>query len=288
MVSLIVATVNRGTELERLLTSLDRQTYRDFEVIVVDQNRDDRLVPVLGVHPGLEIRRVRCELGLSRARNAGLRAAKGDIIAIPDDDCWYPDQLLEQVTNWFASHPEFGIFNVVKRSAENKPVGPKWPPTARNCAMADVWQCAISSAIFMRRSVCDAVGDFNEMIGVGAPSKYQSGEETDYVLRALERGFQMWYEPSLTVHHPPLDSVVRLRRVSYRFALGTGYVLRIHRHPLRLVVRYIARSLGGALLSLFKGDIARAHAYLLRGAGQFRGYVLGPRDLARCAESAAK
>ncbi len=277
MISLIVATVNRVPELDRLLSSLDGQTFKDFEVIVVDQNRDDRLVPLLARHPGLAIRHIRSELGLSRARNAGLRAAKGDMVAIPDDDCWYPKQLLEHVTDWFALHPEFGIFNVVKRSAENRPVGPRWPATARSCTRADVWQCAISSAIFMRKSVCDAVGDFNEEIGVGAASKFQSGEETDYVLRALELGFQMWYEPSLTVHHPPVDSVERLRRASYRFALGAGYVLRAHRYPLHLVAGHLIRSFGGATVSLFRGDIAQAHVYVLRGTGQLVGYISGPR-----------
>ena len=277
MVSLIVATVNRVTELGRLLTSLDGQSHREFEVIVVDQNRDDRLATLFARHPGLPIKHIRSELGLSRARNVGLRAASGDIIAIPDDDCWYPKQLLASVTAWFESHHDFGILTLMKRSAENKPVGPRWPATARSCTRADVWQCAISSAIFMRRTVCDAVGDFNENIGVGAASMYQSGEETDYVLRALELGFRMWYEPSLTVHHPPLDSIDRLRRVSYPFALGSGYVLRIHRYPLHLVAEHLMRSFGGATVSLFKGDIARAHIYLLRGAGQLVGYISGRR-----------
>ena len=42
--SLILATVDRVTELERFLERLDRQTFRDFELFVVDQNTDDRLV----------------------------------------------------------------------------------------------------------------------------------------------------------------------------------------------------------------------------------------------------
>jgi glycosyltransferase involved in cell wall biosynthesis len=276
VVSLIVATVNRVLELDRLLTSLDGQIYKEFEVIIVDQNQDERLAPLFERHPGLVIKHLRSQRGISRARNVGLGAAKGEIVAIPDDDCWYPQQLLSEVTAWFASHHEFGILNGVMRSAENNLVGPKWPATARNCTRADVWRCAISCAIFMRRSVCDAVGGFNESIGIGAASNYQSGEETDYVLHALERGFQMWYEPSLTVHHLPLHSIDRVRKTSYRFALGAGYVLRVHDYPIHLVAGLVMRSFGGAAVSLFSGEIARAHAYLLRGTGQLVGYFSAP------------
>ena len=277
MVSLIVATLNRVAEVDRLLSSLDGQDYKQFEVIVVDQNPDQRLVTLFERHRDLVIKHLHSQPGISRARNAGLRAAGGDIIAIPDDDCWYPEQLLGQVSGWFTSHPEFGILNVVNRSAENKPVGPRWPATARKCTKADVWRSAISCAIFMRRSVCDAVGDFNEALGVGGASRYQSGEETDYVLRALEHGFQMWYEPSLTVHHPPLHSIDRLRRTSYRFALGAGYVLRVHDYPVHLVAGQVMRSFAGAAVSLLSGEIAQAHAYLLRGSGQLVGYISAPR-----------
>jgi hypothetical protein len=45
--ALILATVGRTVELNRLFDTLAAQSYRDFEVIVVDQNRDDRLLPVL-------------------------------------------------------------------------------------------------------------------------------------------------------------------------------------------------------------------------------------------------
>jgi glycosyltransferase involved in cell wall biosynthesis len=288
VISLIVATVNRVPELDRLLCSLGDQSCRDFEVIVVDQNPDDRLVPVLSRHACLVIRHLRSERGLSRARNAGLRVARGDIIAIPDDDCWYPKHLLASVAGWFESHPGFGLLSTTLRTAENKPSGPNSPTTPRRCTKSNVWKCAVSTALFMRRSVSTAVGRFNEDIGVGALSRYQSGEETDYVLRALENGFQMWYESSLTVHHPPLDSIERLRKTTYPFALGTGCVLRLHNCPLHQVGGHLIRSFGGTAVSLCQGDWARAQVYMLRGAGQLVGYISGPRDLSRSTTPAGK
>jgi glycosyltransferase involved in cell wall biosynthesis len=287
MISLIVATLGRSTELDRLLSSLEDQTYRDLEVIVVDQNSDDRVALVLSRYPRLQIQRLCCEQGLSKARNVGLRIANGDIIAIPDDDCWYPGDLLESVVRWFSMNPESGLLSMALRTADNQPSGPNSPKASCWCTKSNVWRCAVSTAIFMRSSVCSAVGRFNENLGIGAPSEYQSGEETDYVLRALEHGFQMWYESSLIVHHPPLQSIERLQKTTYPFALGSGCILRIHGYPLHQMSGQLIRSLGGAALNLCRGDFAKAQVYLLRGAGQFVGYMSGPRGLRRAMQPQA-
>ncbi len=281
MISLVIATIHRTAELERLLTSLDQQTCRDFEVIVVDQNGDERLVPVLDNHPKLTLLHLRSERGLSRARNAGLRRAQGEIVAIPDDDCWYPKYLLGSVEAWFEAHRQFELLTTALQTAEYSSSGPNLPATSRRCTKANIWRCAISTTMFLRRSVCSAVGEFNEYLGVGAPTTYQSGEETDYALRALEAGFRMWYEAALTVHHPPIFSLERLRKNTYPFALGAGCVLGLHRYRLDQVCAHLLRSLGGAAFSLCRGDWNRAEIYALRGAGQLVGYLAGPRDLRR-------
>jgi glycosyltransferase involved in cell wall biosynthesis len=289
MFSLIVATLNRVTELDRLLDSLEEQSYRDFEVLVVDQNPDDRLVPVLGLHPRLTIRHVRSERGLSRARNVGLRAAGGDIVAIPDDDCWYPKDLLATVAAWFESHSEFGLLFTALRTVDNLHSGPKTPAEGRHCTKSDLSTCLSASAgLFMRQSVATAVGGFNEYLGIGAASKYQAGEERDYVLRAHQKGFQFWYEPSFTVHHPPFGTIERLKRTTYTYALCEGCVQRMYRYPLCKVGSDLIRSFGGAAVRLCQGDWFKASVYMLRGTGQLVGYISGPRDLSRRAASSVR
>jgi glycosyltransferase involved in cell wall biosynthesis len=286
MISLIVATLNRITELERFLDGLEEQSYRDFEVLVVDQNPDDRLVPMLGLHSGLEIRHLRSERGLSRARNVGLRAARGDIMAVPDDDCWYPNNLLATVAAWFESHSEFGLLFTALRTADNLHSGPKTPAEARRCTRSDLSTClSASAALFMRQSVATAVGGFNEYLGIGAASKYQAGEERDYVLRALQKGFEFWYDPSFTVHHPTFGSIERLKRTTYTYALSEGCVQRMYRYPLRKVGGDLIRSFGGAAVRLCQGDLFNASVYALRGTGQLVGYISGPRELNRLANA---
>ncbi len=276
MVSLVVSTLGRVQELDRLLTSLDKQTVTDFEVLIVDQNDDDRLDPILKGHPNLPIRHLRSGRGLSRGRNAGLPLAKGEIICFPDDDCWYPDDLLAVVEAWFADHPEFAVLFTRLRDADNKPVGPNSPEDACVVTRRNLWDIGISPCSFLLRRATDAIGLFDENIGVGADSQYQSGEETDYYLRVLEHGFSLWFEPSITVHHPKFHSLERLLRTTYPFALGAGYVTRIYGYPWWFLARRLNRSLGGAVVSLLKADIGNTKVYLLRAAGQLVGYVSGP------------
>ena len=271
MVSLVVATWNRVAELERLLASLEAQTYKDFELILVDQNPDDRLVDLIKNHPGLRVRHLHSQLGVSRARNVGLRAAQGDIIAVPDDDCWYPASLLESVSGWLDRNPDFDAVFTTMRSADDQPVGPRWPPGPCLVTKTNLWASTIACTAFLRRAVTDSVGYFREDIGVGADSPYQSGEESDYLLRALAMGFRMWHEPAFTVHHPNLHSLERLRKMTYPYALGCGYVLRLHGYSWREFGAHLMRSIGGAVFSLCKGNISMVEVYLMRAVGQLRG-----------------
>lgn len=275
MFSLIVATVDRVAELERLLASLAAQTCQDFEVIVIDQNSDDRLAPVLSRFPSLRITRLHSERGLSRARNVGLRSATGDIIAIPDDDCWYAPQLLSTVKDWFDAHPEFDVLLGIMRNAEGKPMVPRFAPQAGACDRHNVWQCAVSNGLFMRRSVTEAVGFFNESIGVGAPTDFQSSEETEYCLRALACGFHIFYDSAIWVFHSDVNSSEWLSTRAYSYALGVGYVMRKQGFSWWYISGRLFRSFAAGILSLCKGDMARANASVLRGVGQVRGYLAG-------------
>ncbi len=275
MISLVVGTLNRTVELERLLTSLDQQTHKDFEVVIVDQNSDDRVSEVVEEHRELQIRHLRCGRGLSRARNVGLRAASGSICAIPDDDCWYPPELLESVNSWFEDNANFDVFLTSVRDESGNLQGPRRRSgIGCECDKQSVWHHGISINNFWRNSVTDDVGAFDELIGAGSETIFQSGEETDFLIRALDSGHRIWYEPRVSVFHPSLRSIAPMLRQAYPYALGTGYVLRKHGcSTYRLAKDFLAYSFGGSLVSLCKADLSVARVRLLRGLGQLVGFV---------------
>jgi GT2 family glycosyltransferase len=246
---LVVATVDRVDELGRLLDSLERQTHKAFRVLLVDQNEDDRVEDVLAAHPSLGVERLRSGRGLSRARNAALPRLEADAVAFPDDDCTYPADLLERVAQRLAP-----LDGVTGRE-------PWWPAGAAMLTRQNLWNRAISFTIFLRREVVERVGTFDETLGL----PLRSGEETDYLIRALDAGARIAYDPTLVVEHP--QKATDPSRIGSRDGASMGYILRKHRYPRRTVARMLARPAGGMLLNPRQAGF---HLATLRG--RLRGY----------------
>jgi GT2 family glycosyltransferase len=269
---LVVATVDRTEELERLLASLERQTHPGFRILLVDQNDDDRLADLSRRHPSLDIERLRAQRGLSRARNAGLARVSADVVAFPDDDCTYPSDLLERVAHRFAADPSLG--GLSGRAADlTGRSSPSWPRERAEVTRENMWTRAISFAIFLRASVVGAVGRFDEELGLGSGRPWSSGEETDYLVRAVDAGARIEYDPELVVpHDEKAFTPAALRRAGAREGASAGYILRKHRYPRVTVARMLIRPAGGAALALARRDRARAGFHLSTLRGRLRGY----------------
>jgi glycosyltransferase involved in cell wall biosynthesis len=291
-VSLIVSTRGRTAELDKFLSHLDAQTYTNFEIVIVDQNEDNRIDALLTRHSLRQTHLRSSERGLSRGRNAGLVKAQGDILAIPDDDCWYTPKVLEEVTTFFESRPEVDVLSVVECNPDGEPMIPKRPPAAGWCDTRPVglvqrrsaW-VPQSSMIFLRRSVYEKVGFFSAWMGVGGGTQFESGEETDYLLRALRAGFRMWFEPSIRVFHIELRTPERLANSNYRYAVGGGGLMRRHGCSIFNLAALLCRCLGGAAWSALRRDVNSATMYLRRAKGLAIGYFSLPAEHKLTAEA---
>jgi glycosyltransferase involved in cell wall biosynthesis len=260
---LVVATTGRVDELGRLLDSLERQTHRAFTVRVVDQNGDDRLRPVLASYPGLDVAHLRAEKGLSRARNAVLSSLAADVVAFPDDDCAYPDDLLERIARRLDEEP--ALDGVTGRAlAPDGSSSASWKEDPAILTRDNLWNRAISFTIFLRRDVVSRVGAFDEALGLGSGTPWHSGEEIDYLVRALDEGTRVEYDPSLVVTHEMGEPNGEL---GFRDGASVGYLLRKHRYAPRTLARMFARPAGGVAVALARRDRESVgyHAATLRG-----------------------
>lgn len=98
-VSVIIATLNRAESLNRCLGSLSRQRQRPYELVIVDNGSSDNTREIAASYskslPIVYI--LEREQDVSTARNAGIKAATGDIIAFTDDDCTAEEDWIENI-----------------------------------------------------------------------------------------------------------------------------------------------------------------------------------------------
>lgn len=276
-ISLIMATINRVDEVRRFMESLLKQTFRDFELIIVDQNQDGRLDKLISsFSSSMRIQHLKVKgHGLSYARNIGLDHVTGDIVAFSDDDCWYFPNTLEMVREAFMNHPE--LDGITGRPVDEtfKPLLASMPKKDIILDSKSVWHAGISVTIFLKVSAIDLIGKFDEMLGAGSSSPYGSGEETDFLLRILEQGGKIQYCNNLMVGHPNKNKGNNKTpyHTYYSYGCGMGYVLRKHHAPLIQKGMILIRAAGGSLIALASGNIHLAIGRIYSFFGRLAGLI---------------
>ncbi len=274
-VSLIVATVGRVQELDRMLGSIARQTLNSVELIIVDQNADDRVLKVLeNWRHTISYIHVRSARGLSRARNVGIGLASGRILCFPDDDCWYRDDFLQQMSTWFDQHQDYDFFCCTAQDESGREVAARWPSHSRAIDRGSVLRACASASLFIRRAALAQIGGFDERMGLGAVSPFQSGEDSDLALRCMQRGGKGWFAKQLFVYHPYKGGGEGASSRALGYGMGFGYLLRKHRYSVCTLLYHVARALGGMIKSVMLAEPGKAWFYWNSAYGRLRGYLM--------------
>ena len=166
LVSVILPTYNRGWILTEAIDSVLAQDYKNYELIVVDDGSTDNTREILDVY-GQDIIVLRqANNGVSAARNRGIAAAGGQLVAFLDsDDLWLPRKLSRQV-DFFKLNPdavinqteEIWIRNGVRvnpKDRHRKPSGMIFERSLELCLVSP-------SAVMIQITLFDAVGVFDE------------------------------------------------------------------------------------------------------------------------------
>lgn len=221
--SLLVATRGRREAFIRLLDSLVAQEYAHFTVLLGDQNPQPFLAEILQEYETkltIDYHSL-TPMGLSSARNLLLPHVRGDIVALTDDDCHYSSDTLLKAAHFFSTHPDaagcIGAF-----ASELSACSP-----AKETRFS-VFRKAPSWLVFLRRGVVETVGGFDESLGIGASTPYQSGEETDYLLRALDCGFVVYRKKDIVVFHDSWQEGAEFDEKICGYAQGRMALLRKH------------------------------------------------------------
>lgn len=253
-VTLVLATLGRADEIGHLVKSLANQAQTPHELVVADQNLDDRLLPYVeqARQAGLAVKHLRLtKPNLSAARNRGIAEASGDVIAFPDDDCWYAPDLIEQVQQAFLQHPGWDAL-VAQWVEQAQGVGRQ--VVDGQTLSATAWRQfrggeASSISLFVRASALRRHGGFDERFGVG--QWFGAGEETDLLLNLLCSGAVVGHWPRARVHHRFVPQALVRQRGQWRSLLhrsrGTGAIYVKHRLSGSVVLRGFLSPLAKAL-----------------------------------------
>jgi O-antigen biosynthesis protein len=200
--SVVVCTYNGSATIRGCLEGLARLDYPNFEVIVVDDGSTDGTADIVRE---CDVRLIRTEnCGLSSARNTGMHASTGDIVAYIDDDAYPDPQWLTYLAATFATtkHAGVGGPNIppsddgsIADCVANAPGGPV------HVLLSDSEAEHIPGCNMAFRKEClEAIGGFDEQFRV-------AGDDVDVCWRLRESGWTLGFHPAAMVWHHRRNSV---------------------------------------------------------------------------------
>jgi glycosyltransferase involved in cell wall biosynthesis len=175
-VSVVIPTHNRAEFLRTAIQSVLKQTFQNFEIIVVDDASEDHTSAVIKSVGDARIRYVRHEThsGQGATRNAGLHKASGEYVALlDDDDEWLPEKLEKQVRVLDGSSSNVGMVytGVLRIEASSRRLIDRIIPGKRGSLFQDLCQknwIGGCSSVMVRRSCFEKVGWFDEELAAQA------------------------------------------------------------------------------------------------------------------------
>lgn len=224
-ITLIMATKGRRKELTRFLAGLRNQTFPRFHLLIADQNPPGFLEPIITPHAqNLDIQLIQTPEGASVSRNVCLQRPLAPVVGFPDDDCWYAPDTLAQVVRWFhqlrcaglvGCHPEWRQRNVTR--------------TPKRLGRVSVFRHTPTWVSFLSRESVMATGGFDVDLGPGPHARFASGEDTDYLMRMMSKGFALYRCPHVVVHHPEPDMEDEyVQAKAHAYGRGRAYLLQKH------------------------------------------------------------
>ena len=241
-VSVVIPTRDRPAQLHDAIESMLAGECVPAEIVVADQSTGP-MRPLPGAGGEVDVRRVHLATpGLSRGRNAGLAAARHDLIVFADDDVVAdPQWLCRMVGALEDSPPRTAISGAVLDDGGGAGFVPSTtrrtePETFTGRQFGDP---LFAGNMAIRRAAFGELGMFDERLGAGA--EFPGSEDNDFGFRLLEAGWAIRFVPDAVVRHRGARHGRELLRLDWAYARGQGAFYAKHR---RASDRFMLRRFG--------------------------------------------
>ncbi len=217
MISVVIVTKGeRPWKLNACITALEHQTLKDFEIIIVPSREAPFLDSIRELN-GISVQVLKQDAeGICNARNCGIRASKGAIIAFTDDDAEPFNNWIEVIIKFFEDHPDIDyIGGDFKQEVNN--VWERWIDQSYHLSDVDVDRglCHGNNMAY-RRNVFDS-HLFDENILFGA-------DEAEFQLRLRENGLKSKNVLGMLIYHHHRNTFFSFSRMRWGYAQGHVYL----------------------------------------------------------------
>ncbi len=223
-ISVIISSYRGNEALARnCVASLEIQTHLPYEVLLVVDTPDERntFSRIFTGNRKILLKAISSgKKGLATARNYGVEASSGEIVAFIDDDATAGPQWLSEIEKSFLANPGAAVVGgPVKPVFEGKPINEKWNWIIGCTSRRPLTERPIGCNMAVSRSVFETIDGFDETLG-RVKKQLAIGEETDLFLRIQEKmpGSQIICNPSSVVFHK-----VPERRTTLRYMMRRAY-----------------------------------------------------------------
>jgi GT2 family glycosyltransferase len=226
-VSVIVCAYNAERTMDRCLASLEKLNYPNYEVIVVNDGSTDATREICERHDFIQLINQENQ-GLSAARNVGLRASTGEIIAYTDSDCMADPDWLTYLAARFQSSP-FGAIGGPNLPPPDDSLVPSCvavSPGAPTHVLLDdeVAEHIPGCNMAFRRAALEAISGFD-------PVFRTAGDDVDVCWRLQNKGYKIGFDPAAVVWHFRRNTVRDYLKQQRGY--GKAEALLYFKHPYR-------------------------------------------------------
>ncbi len=222
-ISVVIPTRDRAQLLEECLTYVRKSLRPIDELIVADSasvSPDVRTVAL-----AFDAKYVRCELpGTSRARNAGWRAARHEIVAFVDDDVRVDPTWASALAKVFDDPGVAFVTGAIgwpeKKAASGPVVAVMEQPEGRRLDASTTGIIGHSANLSVRRSALEHIGGFDELLGPGV--RFRAAEDHDLFDRLFSSGYVGRYEPAVRGYHEAWRRIREWVTLQGAYGWGTG------------------------------------------------------------------
>lgn len=192
LVSVIIPVFNTEKYIIEALNSVINQTYKNIEIIAVDDASTDSSVKIISDFKDIKLIKLAENMGVGYARNIGIKESTGKFITFLDsDDFWVKEKLKIQIDKLLKDQNIGGVFGKFENFFEKKVEIP--PYINKNSFLKpDLGRIKSLGTIMLRKSVFEKVGMFSE--------KIRSGEDIDWFFRAGDAGIKFTFYPNLLMY----------------------------------------------------------------------------------------